>query len=155
MDAVTYPAKEVQEMARSFVVVRIEVDQNKELAKKYGVKSLTDIRLLDPDGKELDKLVGFTSAAKLAARGREALDRLAGKAVAERKSGAGFAARAAVVTPEAVNSAVQKGLSYLRTAFKKGWPAAEGFSPDELVLFAWAASGLDPKDEDLAVLRNR
>src|SRR5262245_65055138 len=108
MDAVTYPAKEVQEIANSYVVVRIEVDQNKELAQKYGVKSLTDIRLLDPDGKELDKLVGFTSAAKLAARARDALDRLAGKVVAERKPGSGFAGKASAVTPNLVDSAVQK-----------------------------------------------
>src|SRR5262245_20076364 len=122
MDAVTYPAKEVQDMARSFVVVRIDVDQNKELATKYGVKSLTDIRLLDPDGKELDKLVGFTSAAKLAARARDALDRLAGKAVAEKKSGSGFLSKPAAVTAEAEESAVQKAISFLRPAYKKGWP---------------------------------
>ncbi len=119
------------------------------------MEPLADIRLLDPDGKDLDKLVGFTNAAKLTPRCRAALDRLAGKSGTEDKPGSAFKNKPVEPKPEAVDAAVKKAIGYLTSAFRSGWMAADGFSPDDLVLFAWAGAGVDPKTDDVVKLRDR
>src|SRR5438477_71192 len=68
MDTVTYPNSAVLDLSKSFVCIRIDHDKNPELVKQYGVGPLTDVRLLDAAGQEQAKLVGFSSASKLAAR---------------------------------------------------------------------------------------
>src|SRR5437867_2378843 len=93
MDAVTYPDPAVREIAKAFVCIRVDFDESPEVAKQYGVQPLADLRLLDPDGREAAKLVGFTSGARLAGACRAELDRLAGKpsatceATSSRKTG--------------------------------------------------------------------
>lgn len=149
MDAVTYPDAPVQEIAKSFVCIRVEFDQGPEIVKKHGVQPLPDVRLLDPDGRELAKLVGFSSAARLAEKCQAALDRLAGKEA----SGPAAAAepRRVEATPEAIEGAVARGMAYVASSWRDARDAGPGMGPEPLVLLALAACGKgggDPEVKD-------
>jgi hypothetical protein len=157
MDTVTYPDPSLKELLAKFVLVKVDHDADAALVKQYGVQPLPDVRVIAPDGKQLDRLVGFTSASRLAARLQRALDRLAGSspdddapaAEAGRDKPAPLAVEA---TPEAIGRAVLRGASFLRGAWRVGWTAPPRFAPDELVLFAWTATGLRRTDADVAAL---
>src|SRR5437867_4436330 len=84
MDTDTYP--KVGDLAGKFVCVRVDHDKNRELVKRYGVKSLPDVRLFSPDGRELAKFVGRTSPEKLGGAMKLALE---GKSAAERPAAPG------------------------------------------------------------------
>src|SRR5262245_11660165 len=79
MDTVTYPDPKLGELLSKFVLVKVDHDAEPELVKQYSVQPLPDVRLLASDGKPIDRLIGFTSASRLALRLRTALDRIAGK----------------------------------------------------------------------------
>ncbi len=154
MDAVTYPQASVRDLLGNFVAVRVQHDDAPDLVKQFGVGPLPDIRLLDPDGKPLAKLIGFVPAARLVAEAKAALDRLAGSPSTAAGPQADSASAAVPATPERVADAVRRGVAWLREARRKGFgPAAEGFEADDLVLFALAATGLDASDPDVAALR--
>ena len=163
MDAVTYPSESLKELLAKFVLVKVDHDAEPALVKQHGVQALPDVRLLAADGKELDKLVGFTSAGRLAARMQAALDRIAGhepEADSAAKDGPRAAsatspAKAVEASPAVVGLAVLHGVSFLRSEWRKGFTAPPRFAPDELVLFAWASAGLKRSDADTAVLLAR
>lgn len=48
-----------QYAADKFVLVAIDADKNRELVDKYGVSGFPTIVILDGEGKELHKIVGF------------------------------------------------------------------------------------------------
>lgn len=48
-----------QYVADKFVLVAIDADKNKELVDKYGVQGFPTIMVLDGEGKEVHKIVGF------------------------------------------------------------------------------------------------
>jgi len=160
MDAVTYPDPALKELLPKFVLVKVDHDTEPALVKQYGVQPLPDVRLLAPDGKPIDKLVGFSSAKKLAARMEGALDRLAGQEPEAATDAAGkdhgTTKRPDVdPTPDAVRLAVMRGCSFLRGEWRKGWTGDPRFLPDELVLFAWSCAGLGRGDADSAALLAR
>ncbi len=53
-----------QEMAGKVKIIKIDVDQNPELANKYSVESIPTI-ILFQNGKEKEKTVGLTTKATL------------------------------------------------------------------------------------------
>jgi hypothetical protein len=157
MDTVTYPDPKLADLLAKFVLVKVDHDAAPELVKQYGVQPLPDVRLLAPDGKQVDQLVGFTSAARLSSRLQRALDRIAGgesPAGAEQGDRKPEPATTSRVdpNPDAVGIAVLHGCSYLRREGRRGFAGNARFLPDELVLFAWAAAGLDRSDSDVAAL---
>src|SRR5262245_41046436 len=148
MDTVVYPKNAVREIAKSFVCVRVEHDKHPELVKQYGVKALADLRLLDADGNERDRMVGFTSAAKLVAHCEAMLDRLAGREPAPAGTPAA-PLQPIPVTKESLERATAKGIAYLRAEVKQSSTAASPApGQDALVLFTWAACGIEAEDED-------
>ena len=46
-------------------MVRIDVDQNKELSRQYGIQSIPTIVLIDPNGKEMSRTTGFVEAGTM------------------------------------------------------------------------------------------
>ncbi|HET6164903.1 MAG TPA: hypothetical protein VFG37_14635 [Planctomycetota bacterium] len=156
MDTVTYPDPKLAELLAKFVLVKVDHDAEPELVKRHGVQPLPDVRLLAPDGKEIDHLVGFTSAARLGPRLQRALDVVAGKEPAAtadaRPEGEGQPSPGSGVDRDAVRLAVLRGDSFLRRESRRGFAGPARFLPDELVLFAWAASGLERTDSDVAAL---
>jgi hypothetical protein len=152
----------LQELQAKFVLVKVDHDAEPALVRQYGVQPLPDVRLLAADGKELDKLVGFTGASRLAARLQGALDRAAGHVPEPEPTPADSPSakskpevKAIEATPDAVGLAVLHGVSFLRGEWRKGWTAPPRFAPDELVLFAFASSGLRRSDADTAGLLAR
>jgi hypothetical protein len=139
MDTVTYPAKSLEELLAKFVLVKVDHDAAPELVKQYGVQPLPDLRVLAPDGKQLDKLVGFSSATKLAARLQAALARLAGHAPEERS--ATDARSCATRPPTQPRCRGCRGVartSYLRNAWRNGWKAPP-FRARRARCAAWAS----------------
>jgi hypothetical protein len=157
MDTVTYPDPKLADLLAKFVLVKVDHDAAPELVKQYGVQPLPDVRLLAPDGKQVDQLLGFTSAARLSSRLRRALDRIAGgesPAGAEKGDRKPETATSSSVdpSPDAIGLAMLRGCSYLRREERRGFAGNARFLPDELVLFAWVAAGLDRSDSDIAAL---
>lgn len=143
MDTVVYPNARVQELAKSFICIRVEFDHAPEVVKQYGVGPLPDVRLLDAEGKELAKLVGFSSVAKLTKQLEVALSGKADQvpAVAEIKT--------IKATPETIRAAQEKGVAYLRAHWREAKQPGP-LSPEPLVLYALVVSGVDAKDKDVA-----
>ena len=78
----TYPDPKVTDLLKAFVCIRVDVDAEPAIAARHGTKAMPDLRLLDPTGRELQRLLGFTSPARLAQECQRVLDRLSGKEVA-------------------------------------------------------------------------
>jgi thioredoxin len=65
LDASTYRNANVVTESENWVMVRIDVDQNQELAAQYGVESVPTIVLLSSDGKEKQRNAGFIDAGSM------------------------------------------------------------------------------------------
>ena len=155
MDTVTYPDPSLAELLAQFTLVKVEHDAEKELVKQFGVGALPDVRLLAPDGRELDKLLGFTSAARLRTHLQAALDRLAGRAP-EPSEKAEDSPAPVEATAAAIERATQRGVSELRLAWRQGLPPSSPMlAPEELVLYAWSAAGLRRGNADVDSLLER
>src|SRR5262245_22149232 len=152
MDAVTYPDPNLREMAKDLVCIRIDFDKNPDLAKRYGVQPLADLRILDPDGGERAKLVGFSSATRLLAACRAELDRLAGKPPVESEPTSASRSEPIVVSKAAIDAAVERGRRFLLDSYGGEGFASSGVVSEDQVLFACFACGLDARTEDVQKL---
>jgi len=65
MDQLVYGAKPVVDAAKDLVAVKVDGDDHKDLVKQYGVTAYPTIVLLDSDGKELRRAVGYRSVAEM------------------------------------------------------------------------------------------
>jgi thiol:disulfide interchange protein len=54
-----FPTKEFKAAAKDFILVEIDTDDQPRVARAYAISGIPDIRLLTPEGKQLDKIVGF------------------------------------------------------------------------------------------------
>lgn len=61
-----FPTEEFKAKAKDFVFVHIDTDHQKDLAKRFGVGGIPDLRFLTNDGTEVHKVVGFKGMALLA-----------------------------------------------------------------------------------------
>ncbi|MCX8103744.1 MAG: thioredoxin [Candidatus Bipolaricaulota bacterium] len=52
------------ELSNRLKVVKLDVDQNQEIAMQYGVQSIPTL-LLFKNGKEIERLIGYMSKSKL------------------------------------------------------------------------------------------
>jgi len=59
MDADTYSDKKVAELAKSFVCVKINSDENAKLANTYQVRGLPTTVFLKPDGSVISVMPGY------------------------------------------------------------------------------------------------
>ena len=59
MDGEIWSEKEVVELSKAFIPVKIDVDINTRLAVKYNVKSIPKILILDSRGNVLHDVVGY------------------------------------------------------------------------------------------------
>jgi hypothetical protein len=141
---VTYPDPKVAQLLEGFVCIRVDFDHEPDVVKKYGVKPLPDLRLLDSEGRELEKLLGFQSPERLSRACQRALDRIAGKPSAASETAA--APREVVVDDAAIAAAVARGRAFLAQEVEKG--IATGGVPglaDE-ILFALVCAGAAADD---------
>src|SRR5262245_10269655 len=120
MDTVTYPDPDLQETLKRFVCARVSVDDRKDLAARYGVTPLPDIRFLDTDGRELHRLLGFQSAVKLKRQCTAVLEGRVSAVSPEAKAN-GKAAAPPPASAEAVDGAVRKAAAWLCGSAGAGW----------------------------------
>lgn len=59
MDKVFWTRTDVIELAKQFVCVKVDFDQNKELKMKYGVRAIPNVTVIDPWGALFLSHVGF------------------------------------------------------------------------------------------------
>jgi len=62
----TIPSPEVAPLLDACVFLKVDTDKHSDLAKAFGVVGLPDLRILDSNGNELRKMVGFQDADALA-----------------------------------------------------------------------------------------
>lgn len=65
LDEQTYTHADVVEESEGWVMVRIDVDQNKSLSSEYGIRSIPTIVFMDSDGKEVSRTTGFIDAKRM------------------------------------------------------------------------------------------
>lgn len=70
MEATTFADRRVAEFARVFVMLRadltLENDESKAITERFDVRGVPTIVLLDPNGHEVQRMVGYVSADELA-----------------------------------------------------------------------------------------
>jgi thiol:disulfide interchange protein len=66
MEKTTFADAKVKELLERCVVVKIDTDQQPELAGQMGVVGLPDIRFVSPEGKVVHRLRGFQHAESFA-----------------------------------------------------------------------------------------
>lgn len=59
MDSDVWNKEEVNELMNNFVSVKIDIDSNKSLAMKYGVRGIPNVMILDSWGNTLHSSVGY------------------------------------------------------------------------------------------------
>lgn len=69
----SYPDAKVRELARQFECVKVNTDRHPELARKYKVKGLPTLVMLDALGQEVRRVDGFRGAEILAEELKKAL----------------------------------------------------------------------------------
>lgn len=68
MEKDVFPDPKVATQLKQVIFVRIDTDQEPELTQKLGVVGLPDIRLAAPDGKIINKTIGFQDAESFSER---------------------------------------------------------------------------------------
>lgn len=66
LDEKTYSDEKVKQvMAHKYVAVKVNVDQNPDLASKYGVYGLPTLIIMNSNGDEIKRLEGYQSPSQL------------------------------------------------------------------------------------------
>lgn len=66
MDEVTYASSEVKEkLTQNYVLLKLDVDANPQLSQKYQAYSLPTIIILDSNGQEINRIIGYQSPEQL------------------------------------------------------------------------------------------
>jgi len=68
MDEETWSRPEVAAAAQAFIPVRLDVDENQQVARQYDITGVPTVIFLDATGKELDRQVGFATAEEMLGR---------------------------------------------------------------------------------------
>jgi thiol-disulfide isomerase/thioredoxin len=64
MDKNFWPKREVVELSKRFICVKVDFDRNKSLAAKYGVSGIPNVVFTDPWGRGIVNQLGFASATE-------------------------------------------------------------------------------------------
>jgi hypothetical protein len=138
-------------MLDAFVCIRVDVDQQPEIAQQRAAKAMPDLRLCDADGKELRQLLGFSSPERLLDECQRALDMIAGKAVAAPR--AAFGTRRVEATPAAVAASVAAGCAFLERQAVASAPSDGIAGRDDAVLLGLVCGGRAGGDAGRALLQ--
>lgn len=74
MEDEVYPDQDVIEKSRDFINIKVNVDENGDLAGEYGVDSIPTLVFLNSDGEEVSRNVGALSADGLVSEMDDVLD---------------------------------------------------------------------------------
>lgn len=67
-----FPGAAFKREAKNLVLVTIDTDEQPQLARRYGVQGIPDIRFITPEGKQVGQIVGFGGEESLIAEIRKA-----------------------------------------------------------------------------------
>lgn len=59
LDDDVYSTAEFKEAAKDLILCKVDTDHEQEIAKRYNVGGIPDIRILDSEGNEIGKMVGY------------------------------------------------------------------------------------------------
>lgn len=65
IEAESYGTPEFKEATSNMVLCKVDTDKEPAIAQKYGVGGIPDLRILDKNGSELKKMVGYRPLAQL------------------------------------------------------------------------------------------
>ena len=66
MDEVTFQNPQViEKLTQNYVLLKVNVDENAELSQKYQAYSLPTIVILDYNGNEINRIIGYQSPQQL------------------------------------------------------------------------------------------
>ena len=66
MDEVTFQNPQViEKLTQNYVLLKVNVDENAELSQKYQAYSLPTIVILDYNGNEINRIIGYQSPEQL------------------------------------------------------------------------------------------
>lgn len=65
MDAKSWNDVQVEEVLQTYVKLRIDLDSNKDLARKYQIRAIPDMIIIDGNGKIIHRFIGYQTATKL------------------------------------------------------------------------------------------
>jgi len=54
-----FPSEEFKQATKDMILVDIDIDDNPELAQRYRVDGIPDIRIISPSGKQVGGMVGY------------------------------------------------------------------------------------------------
>lgn len=75
MSVKTFAAPDVKRLIdEHFVTIQINVDHEKEAAAWFQGEAIPDVRILSPEGRMLDRLVGFEEPKAFAVRLRKLVE---------------------------------------------------------------------------------
>jgi len=78
MEETTFQDAGISKLSRNFIAVRVNVDDNAELADQYGVSSIPDVRLLDAGGNQITRMIGYRGSDDFAGALKKALGKKSG-----------------------------------------------------------------------------
>jgi thiol:disulfide interchange protein DsbD len=73
MDRVTYRDPKVIALSEKFVCVKVNCDTEPDLSKKYKIQGLPTVIILDKEGSEVSRIVGYCNAEELRSKMLKAL----------------------------------------------------------------------------------
>jgi thiol:disulfide interchange protein len=62
-----FPTTEFKSATKDVILVEIDVDEQGPIASKFGISSIPDIRILNSNGKEVGRIVGYSGSKPLIA----------------------------------------------------------------------------------------
>jgi len=79
LDDHTYPDKEVIKFAGQFVPLKIDMDKQGEIGKKYNVEGTPTLLFLTPEGKIIGSFVGYHPPKEFIEESKKVLKNVKGK----------------------------------------------------------------------------
>jgi thiol:disulfide interchange protein len=67
-----FPGAKFKQATKNVILVTIDTDEQPQLARKFGIQGIPDIRFIAPSGKQVGKIVGFAGEQPLLAELKKA-----------------------------------------------------------------------------------
>lgn len=65
MEEEVYPDEDLIRKSSEFINIKVNVDQNNDLAKQYGIESIPTLMFLNSEGEVLTREIGYMSSSEL------------------------------------------------------------------------------------------
>ena len=59
MDMDTWSKGDIHELSKNFIMVKLDIDSDTETARKYGIRAIPEMKIVDPSGNVIDNVSGY------------------------------------------------------------------------------------------------